>query len=127
MIINNLKKLSAVVSNDAELQIIRDFLDLCVRYFKVLFDFNVFLSFKKLVLTSLDEYQNKYTKLDMARRRTHNALISSISIVNRLCEVHGIEKISKTSPITRREASIICKKIVNECFDISIQDMGDNK
>lgn len=61
------------------------------------------------------EHREEITRLDASRSRTHDALISQVNAVNRLCECVGVEKIY-TGGEDRREYGDFAMELVNAIF-----------
>ena len=61
------------------------------------------------------EYQDLVTRLDSGRRAAHEGAIASVGMLNRICDMSGIEKIYD-GPDDRISIGDFCGEIVNEFF-----------
>jgi hypothetical protein len=62
------------------------------------------------------EYQDLVTRLDTGRRAAHEGAIASVSMLNRICDMSGVEKVYD-GPDDRVAIGDFCGAIVNEFFE----------
>lgn len=63
-----------------------------------------------------EEYREYIEKLDKQRSRAHNALISNVKIINRLCRIHNLEPIYQGKEDNRIDIAEFSQKVVDELF-----------
>lgn len=64
-----------------------------------------------------EKYRQMVTELDKQRSDTHNSLISSITVLNRLCKTADMQPIFEGDTKNRVEVAEFALKVVNEFFN----------
>ena len=90
----SIQKLINTNKDDAELLgLIEDCLSSFSEYHSCIYGMEIWLSLYGYHNLSKENYQDKSTALDKSRSTAHNAVISSIGILNRLCDQNNISPI----------------------------------
>lgn len=63
------------------------------------------------------EYREYIEKLDKQRSNAHNALISNVKIINRLCRKNNLQLIYQGNEEDRIEVAEFAQKVVEELFN----------
>ncbi|WP_411682902.1 DUF3232 domain-containing protein [Clostridium thailandense] len=63
------------------------------------------------------EYREYIEKLDKQRSNAHNALISNVKIINRLCRKNNLQPIYQGNEEERIEVAEFAQKVVEELFN----------
>lgn len=64
-----------------------------------------------------EKYRQMVTELDKQRSDTHNSLISSVTVLNRLCKTADMQPIFEGDTKNRAEVAEFALKVVNEFFN----------
>jgi hypothetical protein len=97
-----------------DLQVVEDFFADCDRYVATV------VAMEAAILTSRDqmtsrEYREYISQLDSSRHNAHNALIASVKILGRLCQLYQVEPIYD-GPDERVPIAEFAMEVVGEMF-----------
>jgi hypothetical protein len=97
-----------------DLLAVEDFINDCGRYIERVNAMEAALQVARLRMEP-EDYRQLIMDLDRSRKLTHDALIASVRLVNRLCGVYGVEKIY-TGPDERIPIAEFAKEVTDEYF-----------
>lgn len=87
----NLQSLIAASKDDKELlQFIEECLQSFEAYHKAVYEMEIWAKVYNYGVLEREEYQDKLTRMDKARTACHNAMLSKISMLNRMAEKAGV-------------------------------------
>lgn len=111
-----IEALKEKVKDDADmLSIVHDLVENSHRYITAVVNMENSITTMRFRLDG-EDYRQYMQNLDTARRIVHNALISSVKIVNRLCNEEKIELIYEGDITDRFKVGSLAMEIVDDYF-----------
>lgn len=113
IVIENLERLFKAIHDDSELlEFVLGSIKSFGHYHQAIMDMETWLKLYDYSNLSREEYQDKRTQLDKYRTTCHNAVLSSINILNRLAAKYSIPSIydgtvSEEQPYRREVADAV--------------------
>ena len=114
MLIKKINKLIQVTRDNLDdLYLVDTSLESFITYVKTVARMEKEIPLIRIRSLSQEELIEGIQQLDTRRRRAHNSAIASVSILNRICKLYGIEELYEGNLDDRQEVAQFAKDIVN--------------
>jgi len=115
---NKVNALLEKIKDDADkTSLVRDMVDSCANYVDTIVNVENAINVYRFRVEDPSELRVMIQQLDQTRRIVHNALISNVRIVDRLCKMEGVEPIFGGSDEDRLAVAEFAKRVVDEYFE----------
>jgi len=115
---NKVNALLEKIKDDADkTSLVRDMIDSCANYVDTVVNMENAINVYRFRVEDPSELRVMIQRLDQTRRIVHNALISNVRIVDRLCKMEGVEPIFGGSDEDRLAVAEFAKRVVDEFFE----------
>lgn len=115
---NKVNALLEKIKDDADkTSLVRDMIDSCANYVDTVVNMENAINVYRFRAEDPSELRVMIQRLDQTRRIVHNALISNVRIVDRLCKMEGVEPIFGGSDEDRLAVAEFAKRVVDEYFE----------
>jgi hypothetical protein len=108
--------LEAVKDDPDQLSLVKNMVDSCSHYVDTVVSMENAINVARFKISDPSEYREYVQQLDKSRRIAHNALISSVHIVDRLCKINKVELIYGGDE-DRLAIAEFAKQVVDEFFE----------
>jgi predicted nucleic acid-binding protein len=101
------------VANQEDLGYTEDAIRDCCDYFTSVLKMETGIRIAKFRANTQKEYIDIVENLDRSRRYKHNSAIVSVKVLNRLCEIYGVEAIFQGNIDDRQEVANFIQELAN--------------
>lgn len=121
-LIKRIDKLINVVRNNTEdLSLVESSLKTFPDYIDSIIKMEVGIKMARIRANSQEELVEEIQRLDRNRHYCHNSAIMSAKVLNRLCDMYGVEKIYKGDVDCRQQVADFAKEIVDTHYIIRLK------
>jgi hypothetical protein len=110
--------LLAKIKNDPDqVSLVRDMIDSCANYVDTVVNMENMINIYRFRTEDPAELRVMIQRLDQTRRIVHNAVISNVRIVDRLCRINNVEPVFGGLDEDRLAVAEFAKQVVDEFFE----------
>lgn len=110
--------LLAKIKNDPDqVSLVRDMIDSCTNYVDTVVNMENMINIYRFRTEDPAELRVMIQRLDQTRRIVHNAVISNVRIVDRLCRINNVEPVFGGLDEDRLAVAEFAKQVVDEFFE----------
>ena len=103
-------------NRDMMFNLVKQGFDSFIGYVNAVYEMETSISLARFRCDDVRDYQDAVTRLDSSRRVAHDGAITSVNIINRMCDMVGVEHVYDGTQ-ERNEIGDFCGHFVNEYFE----------
>lgn len=115
---------SAMHGDDAMLEAVAQQLDFFPRYVDAVIDYAVKGSMLKESCASFEQRRAELERLDVSRRKAHDAAIAAVGVINRFCDAYHVEHLTDVDTTDRNAVANFVGNFVLEIYMGEINGKG---